>query len=260
MDNLSKEELLARLKTLESELAVLEGNRRSAVDDQRTRALRDISSGISHNLNNLLTGMLLQAELIEGATNDPEILECVQDIIRTGRRGADLVARLGLALRENVPVVPHPIDLKTVIVEAVENSRAIWQGESALEGREVSLTSEVPDDLPSIQATESGLIDIVIDLIKNANEALPDGGTILIVAVEVEDAVRLTITDDGIGMDADTLSRAAFPFFTTKNDVGSGLGLSTIDGLVHTWGGRLDIVSSPGKGTTVVVDFPTAAS
>ena len=84
----------------------------------------ELSAGISHNLNNLLTGMRLQAELIESISADPEVLECVADIIHTGRRGAELVARLGLALRKNVPAIPHPIDLKTVVEDGVETSRA----------------------------------------------------------------------------------------------------------------------------------------
>ena len=246
-EDLTKNELLARLRTLESKLEALERNQHASIEDHRARALREISSSISHNLNNLLTGVLLQAELIESATTDPEILECVQDIIRTGRRGADLVARLGLALRENVQAVPHPIDLKTTIEEGVENSRAIWEGESTLEGRAISLSMDVPDDLPPILATESDLIDIVIDLIKNANEALPNGGSIRISAKSVGKLVRLTVQDDGIGMDSDTLRRATFPFFTTKSDVGSGLGLSTIEGLVGTWGGQTGSRKYPRK-------------
>ena len=128
--------------------------------------------------------MLLQAELIQSATTDPEILECVQDIIRTGRRGADLVARLGLSLREDIPVVPNPIDLKTVVDEAVETSRAIWEVASKLEGRKIELKVDIDDDLSPVMTTESGLIDIVIDLINNANEALPKGGKITISATQ----------------------------------------------------------------------------
>lgn len=253
-DDPSKEDLIARIKVLESKLAALEGS--GSGDEHRTHALREISSGISHNLNNLLTGMLLQAELIETMATDPEIQECVQDIIHTGRRGADLVSRLGLALRENVPSVPHPIELKTAVEAAIENSRAFWEGESSLEGRKVTLQADIPDGLPPVLARQSELMDIVIDIIRNASDALPDGGTIQVKAHLTDNAIRLTFKDDGIGMDAETLSRATLPFFTTKNDVGSGLGLSTIDGLVHTWGGKLDIASTPGKGTTVVVDLP----
>lgn len=200
---------------------------------------------------------MLQAELIESATTDPEILECVHDILRTGRRGTDLVARLGLALGENVSVVPHPIDLKTGVEKGVENTRAIWEVKSALEGRKVVVSLDIPDDLPLILATESGLIDMIIDLITNANDALPEGGAIKISAKQKANFIRLSVRDDGIGMDADTLRRATSPFFTTKPDVGTGLGLSTIEGLVETWGGKLDLASTPGKGTTVLVDFPT---
>jgi signal transduction histidine kinase len=202
--------------------------------------------------------MLLQAELIQSATTDPEILECVQDIIRTGRRGADLVARLGLSLREDIPVVPNPIDLKTVVDEAVETSRAIWEVASKLEGRKIELKVDIDDDLSPVMTTESGLIDIVIDLINNANEALPKGGKITISATQTGNKVRLTVHDDGVGMHTHSLEHATSPFFTTKNDVGSGLGLSTIENLVNAWGGYLDLASKPGHGTTVLVVLPTA--
>jgi signal transduction histidine kinase len=252
-----KSELIEQIRNLESKLQTLEGSRAEAVDAQRVRALREISSGISHNLNNLLTGMLLQAELIETSTADPEILECVRDIIRTGRRGADLVTRLGLALREDIPDVPHPIDLKTVVEEAVNNTRTLRDGASALEGREIELIVGIPDGLPQVMTTESGLIDMVIDLIRNAEEALTEGGRISVSAVQEDDKVKLTINDNGIGMDAHTLERATLPLFTTKNDVGSGLGLSTIEGMITAWGGRIDLTSTPGKGTTVILMIPT---
>ena len=109
--------------------------------------------------------MLLQAELISSASSDPEVLECVQDILRTRRRGADL----GLALRENISSVPHPIDLKTAVLQAVENLRAVWEAESNLEGRELQLSLEIDDPLPQVHATESDRNDFVIDLINNAN-------------------------------------------------------------------------------------------
>ena len=78
------------------------------------------------------------------------------------------------------------------------------------------------DDLPPVQATRSGMIDIIIDLIQNASEALTEGGTIAVSAEQTQSSVRLSVKDNGVGMDAETLRRAADPFFTTKNDVGSG--------------------------------------
>ncbi|HAA77599.1 TPA: hypothetical protein DCE37_21010 [Candidatus Latescibacteria bacterium] len=168
-EDLTKKELIARRKAQESKLAALEGNSQSTIEDHRLHALREISSGISHNLNNLLTGMLLQAELISSASSDPEVLECVQDILRTRRRGADL----GLALRENISSVPHPIDLKTAVLQEVENSRAVWEAESNLEGRELQLSVEIDDPLPQVHATASDLNDFVIDLLNAGDSTLP---------------------------------------------------------------------------------------
>jgi signal transduction histidine kinase len=104
--------------------------------------------------------------------------------------------------------------------------------------------------------TESGLIDIVIDLIKSADEALPDGGKVKISATQVGENVRLAINDNGVGIDSHTLERASTSFCSTKNDVGSRLGLSTIEGLVNAWGGHLDLASTSGENPTAIVILP----
>ena len=113
-------------------------------------------------------------------------------------------------------------------------------------------------DIPliGIGGTPSELHDIITNLLFNAVDALPRGGTIHIQTQAVEGGVQLTASDTGIGMNEETRSRVFEPFFTTKADVGSGLGLSTVYGIVRRWGGTITVESQLGKGTLFTLQLP----
>ncbi len=114
-----------------------------------------------------------------------------------------------------------------------------------------------PSSIPvGIGGTPSELRDIVANLLFNAVDALPRGGTIHIQTQAVEEGVQLTVRDTGIGMNEETRSRVFEPFFTTKADVGSGLGLSTVYGIVRRWGGTITVESQLGKGTLFTLQLP----
>ena len=109
---------------------------------------------------------------------------------------------------------------------------------------------------PPIQGTEDGLREVLVNLLLNAVDAMPQGGTITIHTQFVETDVQVSVSDTGVGMDEDTRMRAFEPFFTTKADVGSGLGLSTANNIVTRWGGEIQVDSEPGKGSTFTLRFP----
>ena len=100
------------------------------------------------------------------------------------------------------------------------------------------------------------LRDILVNLILNAVDAMPEGGKIFIKTTQEGQWVELVLRDTGTGMDEETRRRAFEPFFTTKVKVGSGLGLSTVYGTMRSWGGTVSVNSAPGKGTTFVLRFP----
>ena len=107
-----------------------------------------------------------------------------------------------------------------------------------------------------IRATQSGLHDILSNLILNAVDALPDGGTITIATSESNGRVIIQVGDTGSGMDEETRRRVFEPFFTTKMDVGTGLGLFTVHGEINGWEGSIDLTSTQGKGTTFTIELP----
>ncbi|MGA1196623.1 MAG: hybrid sensor histidine kinase/response regulator, partial [Candidatus Latescibacterota bacterium] len=111
-------------------------------------------------------------------------------------------------------------------------------------------------NVPPINGTPSGLYDIVINLIFNAVDAMPKGGHIALTTIPIQDHVRLLFSDTGTGMSEAVLERIFNPFFTTKGDVVTGLGLSTVYGTINRWGGKIDVTSTLGQGTTFTLDFP----
>ena len=225
---------------------------------QRLRAAGALSAGVSHNLNNILVGILGPAEMLKMQIHDPDLLEDVDDIIAAGTRARDLVHRLHLSTRGLEEETLHAVNVNRIVEEAVHITRPRWKDEP--ETRDIAI--EILTDLgntPPIKGTESRLHDIFVNLLLNAVEAMPNGGTITIATRTAGQYVQATICDTGVGMNEETLSRVFEPFFTTKTNVGSGLGLSTTYAAMTQWGGDIRVESQPGKCTTFTMTFPVWA-
>ena len=225
------------------------------VRTQRLRAVGELSAGVSHNLNNILTGILGPAQMLEMMTDDPEVFRHTGVIIASALRARDLVHRLHLSTRGIEEGKLRSVQLNAIVREAVLASRPRWKDESEAKGIALEVVTDL-DDVPPIRGTESSLLDIFVNLIFNAVDAMPEGGAIAICTKRDAEVVLVTVSDTGMGMDEETGRRIFEPFFTTKMDVGSGLGLSTAYGAVTRWGGSMDVESAPGAGATFTIRFP----
>ena len=237
---------ITECKRMEAELIRLE----------RLRALGEMSAGVSHNLNNILTSVLGPAQILQRISDDPQVRREAESIIAATRRARDLVHRLHLSTRGVAEDELQPMQVNKVIEEAVQMARPRWKDESESRGIAVEVVTELDEGIPSIKGTESRFHDIFINLIFNAVDAMPEGGTITIRTQAIGERVWITFSDTGIGMDEETRLRVFEPFFTTKMDVGSGLGLSTAYGAVTTWGGHIEVESESGRGTTFTIQLP----
>ena len=250
-------ELSRTNRRLEDEIAEHRRTEEKLVRVQRLRALGELSAGISHNLNNILTGILGPAELLEMEETDLKKRERLSTILRSGQRAAGLVQRLYYAVRGRDESL-QSVDLNEVIEEAAIATRPRWKDEPEASGATIDLVTNL-GDIPPVQATSSGLHDLVTNLLLNAVDAMSDGGTITVTTGVDSETVRLTVRDTGEGMDERTRRRVFEPFFTTKADVGTGLGLSIVYTTVTRWEGNIEVESAPGEGTTFVVDLPVSA-
>jgi len=230
---------------------------RELVRLERLRAVGELSAGVSHNLNNILTNVLGPAQLLKRKTNDPELLREVDDIVISGLRARDLVRELHLSVRSTGEESLHPIAVDSVAHQAMQTSSPRWKDEPEGRGMTIEMVTHWGGVAP-IQGTEVGLHDILTNLIFNAVDAMPEGGKIDIRTQMVEEKVQIIFSDTGAGMDEETRRRVFEPFFTTKMDVGTGLGLSTVHNTVIGWGGTIEVDSAPGEGATFTLCFPGA--
>ncbi len=234
---------------------------------QRLEAVGQLAGGIAHDFNNLLAAILSYAELAEEDTVGHPSHDDIVEIRQAAERGADLTRQL-LAFSRRDRIEPDPVDLNAVIDSVV---RLLARTIPA----DVNLTTDLAQDLPAVLADAGELEQILVNLAVNARDAVGPGATISIETsaqhlsaedlaahpgMEAGPVVQLVVRDDGHGMDADVLARAFEPFFTTKGrGRGTGLGLSTVYGIIQRWGGHITADSQPGAGTVFVIMLPATA-
>ena len=224
----------------------------------RLRATGELAAGVSHNLNNILTAVLGPAQFLLRKSDDPAVRREAKAILSAGRRARDLVQRLNRAVRTGPEAPAGAVSLNDRIRDTIQMMRPRWKDDPESRGVTIDVAADL-DDVPDIQGIASELDDLLTNLLLNAVEAMPEGGTITLRTRTVDVGVELTVSDNGIGMDEDTRQRIFEPFFTTKRDVGSGLGLSTVHGTVTRWGGTIEVDSTPGHGATFTLRFPAWA-
>jgi two-component system, cell cycle sensor histidine kinase and response regulator CckA len=233
---------------------------------QKMEAVGRLSGGVAHDFNNLLGVIIGYAEFLQESL-DPEnhLRDSVDEILKAGKRAASLTRQL-LAFSRQQVLDPKVLDLNVVVLDMDKMLRRLI-------GEDIELSTVLGPDLGRLKADQSQLEQVLLNLVVNARDAMPQGGKLLIdtqnmvmdeafvrrypYPVQPGPYVCLTVTDSGIGMDAETKARAFEPFFTTKEKgKGTGLGLSTVYGVVKQSGGYIDIYSSPGAGTTFKIYLP----
>jgi CheY-like chemotaxis protein len=225
-----------------------------------------MASGIAHDLNNAISPIALYTEaLLERETN---LSERARGYLTTIQRAIDDVAQTVGRMREfyrpreqQAPLAD--IELHPLIKQVIDLTRARWNDLAQQRGITIEFKSSLAPDLPNIRGAESEIRDALTNLIFNAVDALPQGGAIEIRtrsdrirgAHGDEQLVHLEVIDSGVGMDEDTRRRCLEPFFTTKGDRGTGLGLAMVYGMAKRHSAGLDIESAVGTGTTVRLTF-----
>jgi PAS domain S-box-containing protein len=244
--------------------AALEKAREALFQSQKLEAIGQLTSGVAHDFNNLLTAVLASLELLRRRLpDDPRSLQLLDNAVLAAQRGSGLTQHL-LAFARRQALATEVVDLAARI-----NGMGGLLAQSL--GPLVALDLRLPADLPPVLVDPNQLELAVLNLAVNARDAMPDGGPLVIagrretIGADHETELPagaylcLTITDAGDGMDAETLSRAVEPFFTTKGTgKGTGLGLSMVQGMVAQLGGRLVLKSRPGEGTTAAIWLPVA--
>jgi PAS domain S-box-containing protein len=232
---------------------------------QKLEAIGQLAGGIAHDFNNMLTAIIGAAGFLELQFADDDVIRPrVADILGSAQRAAGLTRQL-LAFSRRQAVQPMPVNVSRVVAETLPMLRQVI-------GPLVAVVEDLGSETTAVLGDRSQIEQIVVNLVVNARDAMPTGGQLTIrTATEWVDAsvagevvvagqhVVLEVSDTGIGMDTETQARIFEPFFTTKEfGRGTGLGLSTVYGIVKQMSGMLRVISQRGMGSTFRVFLPVA--
>ena len=236
----------------------------SAVEGRRMEAVGRRAAEVAHDLRNVLTAILGFSTLVLERARDPETRANAEEIVKAGERAAVLSARL-LSIGRHGIVSPRALDLNAFLRDLEPLLRRLVKDR-------VAVHVNFAEESMRVAADDAQLEQVILNLVANASDAMPAGGTLSLrtaartvepgqkisgVPVAAGLYAEITIADTGQGMDTATLARAFEPFFTTKLiGEGTGLGLSTAYGIVKNSRGYLGLESAPGRGTTATVQLP----
>ncbi|HLH27129.1 MAG TPA: ATP-binding protein [Chloroflexota bacterium] len=225
-----------------------------AVRMEKMRLLSEIGSGLAHHLNSPLAVVLGNAEMLleEGAQPEQRVL--LEPIRDAANRIADAVREVHRFARPALVGAWTSVDVNQIAVEAVEAAR---EAHRPAPDRPIRMSVET-QPVPAVYGSPSELREMAGELLSNAVQALPRGGTIVVRTARTDDHVEFSVTDDGVGMSAEVRERCTDPFFTTRRPTGNGFGLTRVYDTVLRHGGQTAIESAEGRGTRVTVNLPIA--
>jgi signal transduction histidine kinase len=218
-------------------------------DYEKYAAMAQLALGAAHEINNPLLGIFSQLEL-KGA-DEPEERAEIQACLEGAKRISSTVRGLLDYAR------PGPLHLSRISLERLVDDTFSFLCHQPM-FRAIELNKEIPPELPAITADANQISQVLMNLLLNAGQAMPQGGAITVSAdkVKFEDRVEVRVSDTGCGIPADILPRVFEPFFTTKRGQGTGLGLSISQAYVRNHHGEMEVESIPNRGTTVRFNLP----
>lgn len=240
----------------------IENAQESAFQSKKMEAIGQLTGGVAHDFNNLLAAIIGSVDIAKRklAAGD-DATRFLDNALHAAQRGTSLTRRMLAFARKQ--------EMKLQTVNLADLVHGMEDMLKRLIGAEISIENRIPARIPGVRADLVQLELALINLAVNARDAMPNGGCIRICATtmsaQARDAltpghyIALSISDEGDGMDAETLARATDPFFTTKDvGKGTGLGLSMVAGIADQFGGKIALDSIPGRGTTVTLWLPVA--
>lgn len=231
--------------------------RERAARADKLRALGQLASGVAHDFNNSLAAILGRAQLVLRRVEDEELVRSLGIIVTAAEDAAATVRRIQTFARKSPGAEFEVLEMAGLLRDAIEITRTRWQNEARAAGRNVAVTLHA-DDQSLVRGNASELREVFVNLIVNAVDAMPSGGSLKICCKRRDDRVRLRFSDTGKGMTDEVRERIFEPFYTTKGVHGTGLGLAVSYGIVERHEGSITVESKVGRGTTFHIDLPFA--
>jgi PAS domain S-box-containing protein len=245
---------------LEQAYEDLRQTQKAVMQQERLLALGQMASGIAHDINNAISPVSLYTEsLLE---QEPGLSPRARGQLETIQRAIDDVAQTVARMREfyrqrEPQMTLLPVDMNSIVQQVVDLTRARWSDMAQQRGIAIEMRTELAPDLPSIMGADNEIREALTNLIFNAVDAMPHGGPLVLRTRVPQDrgVVQVEVVDAGIGMNEDTRRRCLEPFFTTKGERGTGLGLAMVYGTMQRHSADCEIESALGQGTTVRLSF-----
>ncbi len=243
----------------------LRQTQQAVLEQERLRAIGQMASGIAHDINNAISPVALYTQSLLERQHEliPDVRDYLEIVGRVVKDISATVSRMRDFYRPDEGVAEHePVDLNVLVPQVVELTRARWSDMPQRRGVVITVSSALETDLPRVMGNPAELREALTNLIFNAVDAMPGGGAITVrtqtLAAGKARRVRLEVGDTGAGMDEETRRRCLEPFFTTKGERGTGLGLAMVHGAAQRHKAELGIDSAPGEGARIRIDFAAA--
>ncbi len=245
------------VKELSHYIAEQERIREQFSQMEKLSALGELASGVAHDFNNTLAGILGRAQLLQ-RTNDPEKIKRGLDIIiKTAEDGAKTVKRIQDFARQRRDHDFELVSIDQILMDASEITRPRWKNCAEASNIHITVDLQIGSNA-MVMGDDSELREVLVNMVFNAIDAMPEGGKLTLSTRADEQSVIIKVTDTGVGMYPEVRSRIFDPFFTTKGKAGLGLGLAVSFGIIRRHGGNIEVESQYGSGTEFRITLPVA--
>jgi len=224
---------------------------------EKLSALGELASGVAHDFNNTLSGILGRAQLLQ-RTDDPEKMRRgLEIIIKTAEDGAKTVKRIQDFARQRRDHNFELVSIDQILMDASEITRPRWKNCAEASNIHITLQLHIESNA-MVMGDDSELREVLVNMVLNAIDAMPEGGKLSLTTRVAGDSVIIKVVDTGVGMYPEVRSKIFDPFFTTKGKAGLGLGLAVSFGIIRRHGGNIEVESHYGRGTEFCITLPVA--
>jgi two-component system cell cycle sensor histidine kinase/response regulator CckA len=228
------------------------------LQSEKLKSIGTITAGVSHEFNNILAIISGSVQIIEMKySDDKQLTERLQTVGQAAKDGEKIINRmLKFARTEKLSEELEPVYIRELIEQSVEFSMPRWKNMAQTNGINYQIDTDGVKDVAAALCNSTEIREVLINIINNALDAMPDGGRISFSTWNTPDKVYVAISDTGCGMSEDIMKNVFDPFFTTKIAVGTGLGMSVAYGILTRHCGKINVESEVGKGSTFTLELP----
>ena len=227
------------------------------LQSEKLKSVGLVASGISHEINNILAIIMGRAEILQRGFNDSKLKEGLSSIIKAGENGAEIVSKMLTFAKSDAKTSDYVfIDIGLLICQSIDFTEPRWKNMAQSKGINYQIDTAGIDKIHEVFCNSTELTEVFINIINNALDAMPEGGCLAFSVKSDKNTVFINISDTGTGMSDDDRKTIFDPFFTTRLPHGTGLGMSIVYSIIKRHGGKIEVESEIGKGTTFNLSIP----